>query len=322
LTGFDSTTVKTFISKEVYTSLTDYAYNPTKAEEILKGLGFKKGSDGVWVTPNGTRLEFEWIIPAGYATGRVGTQAAAQLTNFGIKVTVKAVEPATEYDRLVKGDFQIASDFWGGGMPLPWFSAEYWTYDLMPQVSGYPGPGFPMVYEYEGKTINVTDEAFKLNVGFDLSAQKPRVELLAKIFNEYVPFIPVGEKANVLFLSYERVQWPPTTLPDGSPAPWLYTYEGNLAWLIVHGLVVPKELLRAQAAQAELEKAREEAIAVAKSANATATTAISVAENARVAAQSAQAAASQATMVSLVSIIVAIASLVVAVMSMRKKSSE
>jgi len=36
-------------------------YNPEKAEEIFKKLGFTKGADGVWVTPNGTRLEITII---------------------------------------------------------------------------------------------------------------------------------------------------------------------------------------------------------------------------------------------------------------------
>lgn len=233
---------KMFMSPEAYEGLADYSYDPEKAEELLTSVGFARGADGVWVSADGTRLEFELLTPAGYATGRVGTQAAAQLEEFGIKLNVRAVEPPTNFDRLQKGDFEILSEFWGGGLPYPYYGAALWTYDLMPSVTGYPGPGYPSTYEWEGQVFDVTEETPKLNLGFDLAAQEDRIDLLAQIYNEYLPLIQVGQKANPVFINYENIEWPPITLPDGSASPWTYTYEGNLAWLIVHGLVKPKGL--------------------------------------------------------------------------------
>ncbi|RLB80293.1 MAG: hypothetical protein DRH17_12310 [Deltaproteobacteria bacterium] len=319
-TGFTTTTVKMFISEEVYKSLHDYSYNPEKAKKLLEGLGFKKGPDGVWVTPNGTRLEFEWTIPAGYATGRCGTLAAAMLTDFGIKINVRAVEPPTCYRKLVEGDFQILSWFWGGALPLPWFSAETWTYDYSPKITGYPGPSFPVVYEWEGKLVNVTKEALELNVGWDPLIHKSRVELLAKIFNEYLPFIQVCQKGNPLFINFERLEWPPLYEPDGSPSPWTYTYEGNLAWIIVHGLVVPKELLRLKALE-EAAKAGEEAKTVAEMAKSAAEEARSAAEVARSAAEAAQASASQAITISSVSTVISIIALIIAIIGILRRRS-
>ena len=233
---------KMFMSPEAYGGLTDYSYDPDKAEDLLTTAGFTRDADGVWVSPDGIRLEFELLTPAGYATGRVGTQAGAQLAESGIKIDVRAVEPPTCFDRLQKGDFQILSWFWGGGLPYPYYGAAIWTYDFMPDVTGYPGPGYPSTYEWEGQVVDVTEETPKLNLGFDLAAQRDRIDLIAQIYNEYLPLIQVGQKANPVFINYENIEWPPITLPDGSAAPWTYTYEGNLAWLIVHGLVKPKGL--------------------------------------------------------------------------------
>jgi len=38
--------------------------NQTKAIEILESLGFVRGDDGIFVTPNGTRLSFTYYLPA------------------------------------------------------------------------------------------------------------------------------------------------------------------------------------------------------------------------------------------------------------------
>jgi len=294
-TGFSIETCKLLLDPEVYNSLTDYSYNLTKAEELLKSAGFKRGSDGIWVSGNGTKLEFEWLIPGGWATGRVATQASAQLAEFGIKTTIKAVEPSTCYENLQRGTFEMLNWFWGGGLPYPWFGAEIWTYDYMPFVTGYPGPGFPTTYEWppgSGKYVNVTEEALKLNLGYDLTAQKERVELLAKIFSEYLPFIATGQKKNPVFISYEGAEWPPIYFPDGTARPWTYAYEGNLGWLIIHGLVRPKGLGVVTPSPAEI--AAKTALEAAKSAANQAAEASANAKAALEAAQAAQAAAEAA----------------------------
>ena len=81
--------------KEVFYSEVDPVfdiseYNPEKAEAILTNLGFARGSDGVWVTPNGTRLEAEFILPSGYAYGQYAF--AEDATEFGIPITIKYQE--------------------------------------------------------------------------------------------------------------------------------------------------------------------------------------------------------------------------------------
>jgi len=294
-TGFPIQTCELLLDPEVYASLPDYSYNVTKAEEILKSIGFKRGADGIWVSENGTKLEFEWLIPAGWATGRVATQAAAQLAEFGIKATIKAVEPATNAQCFLNGDFEILNAFWGGRVPFPWFGAEGWTYDYLSSVLGKPGPGLPTTYEWppgSGEYVNVTEEALKLNIGYDLFEQKPRVELLAKIFSEYLPFIAVGQKMDPVFYNLEKVDWPPMYFPNGTLRAEAYVNEGNLIWLINQGLVKPKGLGVVAPSPAEI--AAKTALEAAKAAATQAANASANAEAARAAAEAARAAAEAA----------------------------
>jgi peptide/nickel transport system substrate-binding protein len=79
-----------FLGKEFVNGLNDYGASkggadPKKAEEILLSLGFKRDGEGVWVTPNGTRLEFTCLyIPEWWAV--LADAFVNQLSKFGIKI--------------------------------------------------------------------------------------------------------------------------------------------------------------------------------------------------------------------------------------------
>ncbi|MCD6465687.1 ABC transporter substrate-binding protein [Candidatus Bathyarchaeota archaeon] len=342
-TGLSKYVLDLFVSKEAYESLRDYTYNPKKAAEILESLGFKKGDDGIWVTPNGTKLEFTWTIPAGYSTAKVGVQAADQLKEFGIKITIKAVEPPTCYSLVRKGDFEIASWFGGGG-PFPYFAVSTWTYDFLPKVTGeHPGPGFTDTYEWppgSGKYVNVTELAIKLNEGYDPLAHKDEIETLMRIFNEYLPYLPVESRGNPVYFNYERFDWPSPVKPDGTLDPGVADpFRCTLAWLFVHGLVKPKGVAvvspaakaaeEAKAAAAKAAEAAAKAIEPAKAAATKAAEAASMAESAFKASQEAKAAAeaAKAAVESLVTQVwagigvLAVILIVIAVAIMRKISS-
>lgn len=85
-------------------------YNPDKSIAIFEDLGFTRGADGVWVTPNGTRLEAEILqraefIPEVWSTNVI----VAQLRDVGIDAVAKVVEGGI-YGRLADtGDYDIRS---------------------------------------------------------------------------------------------------------------------------------------------------------------------------------------------------------------------
>ncbi|MGH2411856.1 MAG: ABC transporter substrate-binding protein, partial [Chloroflexota bacterium] len=72
--------------------LNNYALDVAKAASMLTTLGFKKGSDGVYVGPSGAKMDFTLEVPAEYTDWSATAQnVAEQLTAFGFKITVKPV---------------------------------------------------------------------------------------------------------------------------------------------------------------------------------------------------------------------------------------
>ncbi|RLF07662.1 MAG: hypothetical protein DRJ69_06930 [Thermoprotei archaeon] len=69
-------------------------YDPDKAISILKNLGFKRGPDGVWVTPDGKRLSFVIIAPPWTGHKEMAMSIADDLNAIGIETFYKVVEPA------------------------------------------------------------------------------------------------------------------------------------------------------------------------------------------------------------------------------------
>lgn len=116
----------------VYAHLTPFAYpdvlekyaityDPAKAEKILDDLGFRKGSDGIRVTPNGTRLSYEIITPA-YVGGPEYTIAfdlAQELTKIGIEAKVKTLPWATFDELTATGQFDLTSHWLCGAWNDP-----------------------------------------------------------------------------------------------------------------------------------------------------------------------------------------------------------
>ena len=122
-TGLPLELVDMWVKPEVKAELKSYKYDPKKAEEMLKSLGFEKGADGIWVAPNGKRMEFELIFPAEFADWAAAAEnAAEQLTKFGIKVTLRGITFTQIYEVVMSGKWELAIQGWGAGNPHCFFS--------------------------------------------------------------------------------------------------------------------------------------------------------------------------------------------------------
>ena len=99
-----------------------WEYDPEKANEILDKLNFKKGDDGIRVTPNGTRLgPYELSVPYGYTDWMMACEIIAKyLKNIGIEVTTYYPDRSVWYDKLYRGEFDLVitlSSFLNIGVP-------------------------------------------------------------------------------------------------------------------------------------------------------------------------------------------------------------
>ena len=128
-----------------------YEYNPDKAIEIFESLNFTRGSDGIWVTPNGTRLEFDLTSPPWTDWALSCENIKAQLEKVGVKINVYATEPVVCV-LVPAGDFDLGLHCFlrnFGNLPIPYqnfadrsFGSPTWsagvgTYNKLFEVPEY-----------------------------------------------------------------------------------------------------------------------------------------------------------------------------------------
>src|SRR5579859_27561 len=122
-TGFSEVLVPLWLTKDQIGQLNKYPYDPAKAAAALEALGWKKGSDGVYSTADGTRVEFDLTSITEYEdTMAIAVVSAQQLTKLGIKTTVRSTTFTQQPIDIDKGNFQLAVQGWGAGQPHPHFS--------------------------------------------------------------------------------------------------------------------------------------------------------------------------------------------------------
>ena len=116
-------------------------YDPERAEEIFASLGFTKGSDGIWVTPNGTRLELTIVTTTPWIELKKWTmQVAEYLQDVGIDTVVKLLEYPVYADAVSAGEYP-AMAIWACGStfdPLDDLKRYYsrWWYRPTGNVTG------------------------------------------------------------------------------------------------------------------------------------------------------------------------------------------
>jgi peptide/nickel transport system substrate-binding protein len=198
----------------VDTSLTQPAYDPAKAQQILNSAGYKKGSDGIYRSPSGQPLSFTIKTISGYSDWDASLQIIAQeLKAVGIAVTVQD-ENSTPYTSDIQGGkFQLAYAGSGGPAaspgPSPYYELKGWLF------SGNIGST-----NYSRFKSASADALFNQYGGASQSQQVQIVHQIQKMMVDNVPFIPTTE--GVDWYQYDTTSiggWPTQSNPFAQPSP-------------------------------------------------------------------------------------------------------
>lgn len=201
--GFTDAAVSAWLTDDQMKKLNTYEPDPKKADALLTGLGFKKGSDGIWVDDKGKKMEYELIVPADFTEYLASSEnVAQQLSKYGIKVTVKPYQSAERNNVHKAGKYQISMDI---GFRFTYFHPFVsYDYNLRPGIGfkndpegaeGARGMNFPYKQKTaDGKEINIKDWVTKMSEGFDANAQKPYVADVASMFNANLPVLMMFER--------------------------------------------------------------------------------------------------------------------------------
>jgi peptide/nickel transport system substrate-binding protein len=238
MTGVSDVLIKDWVSDQDLASMDPYEYDPDKATSMFEDLGFEK-KGGVWVSPQGEKMEYELGAPAEFADWSAAAKNLAdQLTKFGIKTTVRTVT-FTQWDpRVQDGQFEMGIFAWGQGQPHPVYSFEYPLVTYNVDASG-GGISFPLKQNTQSfGEVDLGKLVIQTASGLNEEQQKATVTKLAKIFNELLPVIPLWERyGNNPALEGERVTgW----LPDSDPIYQNSPYEDSFTvMMIMDGTLKP-----------------------------------------------------------------------------------
>ena len=229
-------------------ALERYDYNPSKAEELLKSVGFtKKG--GKWYTPDGEPFKLTMIAPGGWTDWVAAmTEVAEELKTFGIEIEFRTPESPSYWsdEWYLGGNFDLAIDFFGAWMIYPWAAFERMWIEVnnRPRNPQVQGPEFPTKLKlpyFGNEEIDVKELVEVLAKSFDKKEQKEAAMKLAYAANYYLPQYPIAEKRLVLFANKEHFIWPDPSIKPNYML-WQNAAGGHLdalAFMIRLGAVVP-----------------------------------------------------------------------------------
>jgi peptide/nickel transport system substrate-binding protein len=114
-------------------------YDPTRAKQMLDQAGYKMGSNGVRVAPDGKPLEFRLGIHSDDATdAAIAPYLKEWMSNIGIKLDVQSMSFDQLNNNLAKGDWDILMDGWSTG-PDPTYLLSIQTCGTLPEDNGSNG---------------------------------------------------------------------------------------------------------------------------------------------------------------------------------------
>jgi peptide/nickel transport system substrate-binding protein len=211
-------------------------YNPTKAQELLDGLGFQPGPDGIRVDDEGNKLSFVCVTPTqkGQPEYEIGALLADECAKVGIEITMKGYGNFwTMYDEWTLGRADMASIWMCGGTPDPIdFFSNFHTDVYVP--IGEPAT----VGSWESSPCRVQDPRMdavldKMTSVDPLSDEaKPLYAEALEIFLEIMPGFPSIE--TLYTMAFNNAYW--TNWPNEGnwymvPFTWWDTFK-----MVLHGV--------------------------------------------------------------------------------------
>jgi len=205
-----------------------WKYDQAKATSILDSIG-KKGSDGIYVLNDGTRLgPWKAQCPYGWTDWMTSLQGVAQSAKqVGIDIQTNFPEQPQDIAQLQNGDFDIAMYSATGADPSsPW--ARF--HDVL-DSRGVPAAGQTAFWNYNRFSEPSVAALLDKTAAASASEQPALFAQLDQVFMQNVPVIPL-EYRPLEFFEYHEKTWtgfpnsgnpkaPPTTA--GAGIKWLYS---------------------------------------------------------------------------------------------------
>ena len=198
-----------------------WTYDKAKAVEILEGeLKAKKGSDGIYELPDGTKLGgWKVICPTGWTDWNTTLEIVAKSAQeIGIGITTEFPQAPQWTEKLQSGDFDIVMNSYSPVSPAsPWIRFRDALDDR-----GVPDFGKRASWNY-GRFKNADVPALLDTAAGAKSDDEAKTALAAldKIYRENIPCIPMMYRP-LDFYEFNQTNWEgfPTEQDPSAPPMW------------------------------------------------------------------------------------------------------
>jgi len=163
-------------------------FDLAKANQILDQAGYKKGSDGIRVSPSGVRLSYRFYIFNGYPEMVRGAQIIKQWWNqIGVDITYQAMEGGTLWTIVSSPPYNWDLAVWDWLVNDPSSMIYVYTTDAINtgySSSGLSDPAYDAMYQAQ---LTTTDPAQQISITHDV--QKYMIENAVEIDLFYMTFV-------------------------------------------------------------------------------------------------------------------------------------
>jgi peptide/nickel transport system substrate-binding protein len=192
-----------------------YTYDVAKAQSLLQGAGYTKGSDGVYVSPSGKRLSFSIINIGDYSDWVASVrEVTTDLKAVGIELKAENLSSDDYDNRLYNGKFDLAYGAETGG-PTPFYEFRQWLYSKNSAPIGQQASS-----NWERYNSSATDALLdQYGSTTDDKTQHDIMNQLQTVLLKDVPVIPVTEGVDWYQYNTENISgWVTEQDPYAQPA--------------------------------------------------------------------------------------------------------
>ena len=164
-------------------------FNLTKANQILDQAGYKKGSDGIRVSPTGVRLSYRYYIYSSFPEMVRGAQIIKQWWNqIGVDITYSTMEGGTLWNVVAAAPYDWDLAVWGwtvhdvSSIIYSYTSAAVGVFSS----SGLADPTFDAMYQAQ---LTATNEAQRISIVHNIQTYLLENAAEITLFYQTVPSI-------------------------------------------------------------------------------------------------------------------------------------
>jgi peptide/nickel transport system substrate-binding protein len=164
-----------------------FRYSPSGAQKLLEKAGFKRGSGGIFVSPNGKPLQLSLMIPSSYPNWvAISPVIQSELKAAGIGMSIQLVAETTYAANAALGDFDLTLS----SQP---YENPYGLYDFYLGSSGTAPIGHTATTDW-GRYMDSTTQQLLTRLNGTLPGSAAAATALARLESVVVtqtPFVPI-----------------------------------------------------------------------------------------------------------------------------------